>query len=114
MSFYNMINGASLDTFFILPMLGKHPDEYPRFRDCFTSDETHPEFNDHIHVYTRVGSCNRATYVFSVPEQFKEDFALIKDGKIKNISDNYRSELYRVFPKLKDIFDEIFNTKSES
>ncbi len=34
MSLYNMINGVNPATFFILPMLGKHPDEYPRFRDC--------------------------------------------------------------------------------
>lgn len=31
-----MINGVNQATFYILPMLGKHPDEYPRFRDCFT------------------------------------------------------------------------------
>jgi len=28
-----IINGANPSTFFILPMLDKHPDEYPRFRD---------------------------------------------------------------------------------
>jgi hypothetical protein len=36
MSLYNMMNGANPATFFILPMLGeKHPEQYPRFRDCF-------------------------------------------------------------------------------
>lgn len=35
MSLYNMVNGMNQATFFVLPMLGRHPDEYPRFRDCF-------------------------------------------------------------------------------
>ena len=40
MSLYNMLHGVNPSTFFILPMLGeKHPDEYPRFRDCFIGDD---------------------------------------------------------------------------
>lgn len=132
-----MINGVNPTTFFILPMLGKHPETYPRFRDCFTSDEEHPEYDDHIHVYTRVGGGNRgcdfgeeelyehpnfvstfddtfdctyATYVFSIPEQFKSDYDLIKKGKIKEISKEYKDQLYSIFPKLKGKFDEIFNS----
>lgn len=38
MSLYNMLNGVNPCTFLILPMLGKHPDEYPRFRDCFIEE----------------------------------------------------------------------------
>ncbi len=134
MSLYNMINGVNPATFFILPMLGeKHPETYPRFRDCFIE-------NDEIHVYTRVGGGNRnckfgeeelqghpnyirdfddefdstfATYVFSVPEEFKPDFELIKAGKIKDISDKYKKRLYIVFPKLKDNFDKIFTTTTK-
>ena len=132
MSLYNMINGVNPATFFILPMLGeKHPDNYPRFRDCFIE-------NDEIHVYTRVGGGNRncgfgeeelqshpnylrdfdddydctyATYVFSVPNEFKPDFELIKAGKIKEISEKYKERLYLVFPKLKETFDKIFTTE---
>ena len=132
MSMYNMINGVNPATFFILPMLGeKHPDNYPRFRDCFVE-------NDEIHVYTRVGGGNRncgfgeeelqshpnylrdfdddydstyATYVFSVPDEFKPDFELIKLGKIKEISDKYKERLYLVYPKLKETFDKIFTTE---
>lgn len=129
MSFYNMINGATAATFLVLPMLGKHPDEYPRFRNCFLSDEGHPEYNDHIHVYTRVGGGNRnggfgeqdlyahpeyvttfddsfddtyGTYVFKVPEKWKNDFDLFKQGKIKEFSKEYQKEIIRVYPKLKD------------
>jgi len=59
MSFYNMVHGVTPAALLILPMLGKHPDEYPRFRDCFLADQEHPEFDDHIHVFTRVGGGNR-------------------------------------------------------
>lgn len=138
MSLYNMINGMTPAVFFILPMLGKHPDEYPRFRDCFLHDEEHPEYKNHIHVYTRVGGGNRdcgfgeeklyedpnyvttfddsfdstfATYIFKVPEKWKADFDLITTGKLKEISEEYKTELYRIYPKLKEKFDEIFNKK---
>lgn len=132
MSLYNMINGVNPATFFILPMLGeKHPDNYPRFRNCFVD-------NNEIHVYTRVGGRNRncefgeeelqhhpnylrdfddeydstyATYVFSIPDEFKNDFDLITSGKIKEISESYKERLYKVYPKLKDTFDKIFVTE---
>ena len=130
-----MMNGVSNATFFILPMLGKHPDEYPRFRDCFLFDEEHSEYDNYIHVYTRVGGGNRgcgfgedkimehpnfvttfddsfdstyATYVFSIPEKWKNDFNTITNGSIKDISEEYKNELCRVFPKLKEKFNEIF------
>ncbi len=54
MSLYNMINGVNPATFFILPMLGKHPDEYPRFRDCFVGED-----QKSIEILTRVGGGNR-------------------------------------------------------
>jgi len=47
------MNGVNPCVFFILPMLGKHPEEYPRFRDCFVVDEEHPEYDNCIHIYTR-------------------------------------------------------------
>ena len=135
MSMYNMINGATPAVFFILPMLGKHPDEYPRFRDCFLNDGEHPEYNDHIHVYTRTGGGNRADYVeendamrampgfvvdfddsydrtyaswvFEVPEHWKADYEAIKRGAWSEVSDEYLAEMKRVFPKLADKFDEL-------
>lgn len=136
MSLYNLINGATPATFFVLPMLGKHPDQYPRFRDCFLSDQERPEYNDHIHIYTRTGGNNRedyegsnqemqsmpgfvadydddfdntyASWIFKVPEKWASDFAKIKSGNIKEISAEYRAELYRVYPNLKEKFDELF------
>lgn len=131
MSLYNMLSGVNPATFFILPMLGeKHPDEYPRFRDCFVSEE------NEIHVYTRVGGGNRncgygeeelqshpnflrdeddefdttyATYVFCVPEDWKNDFELITSNRIKEISQAYKDRLYKVYPKLKETFDKLFD-----
>ena len=55
MSLYNMINGVQPAAFFVLPMLGKHPDEYPRFRDCFigkvNSDEEIDQFGIPLHKH---------------------------------------------------------------
>lgn len=135
MSLYNMMNGVTQAVFFILPMLGKHPDQYPRFRDCFLSDEDHPEYDDYIHVYTRVGGNNRnagfgeeelyeipefvatfddsfdstfATYVFEVPEKWKADFDLFKQGRIKEFSKEYQNEIIRVFPKLQEKLESLW------
>ena len=130
-----MMFGVTQATFFILPMLGKHPNEYPRFRDCFTADEEHPEFDDHILVYTRVGGDNRddykekiedlrnlpgyvtdyddsfdstfATFVFKIPEKWKNDYKIMKDGSLFDVSDKYKEEIIRVFPKAEDKLREI-------
>lgn len=134
-----MVNGVNPSTFFILPMLGeKHPDEYPRFRDCFTVvDEKN---NYEIHVLTRVGGNNRgqgfgeeelqkhpnylydqdeeedntyATYVFSVPKEWKKDFDKIAEGRVSEVSSEYQDRLRKVFPKLNEKFDIIFGLKTE-
>ena len=140
MSLYNMMHGVkAIPTFFILPMLGKHPDEYPRFRDCFLKDEEHPEYANNIHIYTRTGGGNReeyieenqeiremkgfvgdyddsfdstfASWIFKIPTKWKVDFDKIIVGKISEISEEYKTELYRVFPKLKEKYDAIFSAK---
>lgn len=81
MSLYNMIMGMNPCTFFILPMLGRHADEYPRFRDCFLSDDEHPEYNDHIHVYTRTGGGNRRCW---------------KEAKNRKYCECGRCKIYRI------------------
>ena len=132
MSLYNMLHGVNQATFFILPMLGeKHPDKYPRFRDCwFDKDE------NRICVYTRVGGNNRgcgfgeddlykhplfistedddfdntyATYYFSVPDEFKDDLDKILAGKIRNTSEKYKSRIFKVFPTIKEKLEKILN-----
>ena len=139
MSLYNMMNGVNPLSFFLLPMLGdKHPDEYPRFRDVFLNDEEHPEYNGHIHLYTRVGGGNRgegygeedlydhpnyvttfddsfdctyATYVFSIPEEWKEDCSKILEGKMEEVSKEYQVQVRKVFPKLKEQLDTLWESK---
>lgn len=127
-----MINGVNPATFLILPMLGeKHPDQYPRFRDCFVTED------GSIGVLTRVGGNNRnsgygeevlqshpnylydedeesdntyAMYYFSVPDEWKDDFAKITNGKLLEISQAYKDRLYLVFPKLTEKFNNMFNS----
>ena len=126
MSFYNMLNGVTSATFFILPMLGHHPSAYPRFRDCFTADADHPEYDSHIHVYTRTGGGNRedfaaendwmrdmdhfvtdfddyddstyASWVFKVPEKWQADFdKIIKGTSFSELSEEYRAQIRQVW-----------------
>jgi hypothetical protein len=89
MSLYNMIHGANPATFFVLPMLGKHGEQYPRFRDCFIvphqyemretpalgsiplmvprdGEDAKPDGN--IYVLTRVGGGNRDDYSDAITE----------------------------------------------
>lgn len=133
MSLYNMINGVSPATFIFLPMLGKHPYEYPRFRDCFLTADA-----QHILVYTRVGGNNRncgygeeelykhpnfiktydddfddtyGYYEFSVPDEWKEDFEALKNGE--KPSQKYIDQMCKVYPKLEEKFKELFKEKEE-
>ena len=132
MSFYNMIHGMNPATFLLLPMLGRHPDEYPRFRDCFVGDD-----NDTIVILTRVGGNNRVScgeeilkgfegfirtwdreddntyglYEYSIPERWMDDYRKITLGNLTEISKEYREEMNRVYPKLKDEFEEILKGK---
>lgn len=125
---YNLLCGVNPVTFLILPMLDRHPDEYPRFRDCFVNKEKQ------IVVYTRVGGGNRKCgfheeelykdpnfvntydddfdstygyYVFNVPEKWKSDFDKIMNQE--KPSKEYVEQMCKVFPKLADKFRELFN-----
>ena len=133
MSFYNLMNGVSPATFFMLPMIGMHPIEIPRFRNVFLRDEEHPEYDDNIQVYTRVGGNNRnsgygeeklekhpnfvatfddnfdntyGTYVFSVPEEWKGDYDKIVKAEFHNLSEGYKVRFGEIYLELKDDFLE--------
>lgn len=132
MSLYNMMNGFNPACVFIMPMLGRKQAEWPRFRDCWVTEE------GNIAIYTRVGGGNRncgygeeqlyedpnflntyddeydntyATYEFKVPDKWKADFDLIMDGKIKEVSEEYKAYLKEFFPKLAEegFFDGVFS-----
>lgn len=148
-----MIRGVNQATFYILPMLAdRHPDNYPRFRDCFIGEMSNSKTEKDqfgipvkifdyskktISLYLKIGNGNRkdfveeikelrsfptyvkdydddfdnayAVFLFTIPEEFKIDFDLILEGKIKQTTKEYRERLYKVFPKLKDKFDSLFN-----
>lgn len=138
---YNLINGVSMACLYFLPMLGKHPDEYPRFRDCFLKDAQRPEYDGKIHVYTRVGGGNRldytdaikalqsapgyvadyddgqdstyAMFVFEIPEKWKKDFCRIMNGEHTLVSADYVAQLKKVLPKLSEQIDKHFSGRPE-
>ena len=137
MSLYNMINGFNPACVLIMPMLGRKQDEYPRFRDCFVTEEKN------IAIYTRVGGGNRncgygeeelykdenflttydndfdstyATYEFKVPEKWKADFGKILCGDFASVSVEYIEYLKQFYPKLAEqgVFEKIFNKQEET
>ena len=131
MSLYNMVHGFNPACVFIMPMLGRKQDEWPRFRDCFVTED------NQIAIYTRVGGNNRgqgygeeelykdpnfvktfddsfddtyATYVFNVPEKWKADFDKLMEKKFSETSEEYQTMLREFFPKLNEsgLFDKVF------
>ena len=136
MSLYNMLMGFNPACVVIMPMLGRKQEEYPRFRDCFVTDE------GNIAIYTRVGGGNRdcgygeeelyedenfittyddeydstyGTYEFRVPEKWKADFDLIINGKSSEVSQEYIDYVKAFYPKLaaEGLIDKIFGKVSE-
>lgn len=132
MSLYNMINGYNPACLLILPMLGRKQEDYPRFRDCYVTDE------NNIAIYTRVGGGNRncgfgedalyddenfiktyddefdetyATYEFKVPDRWKNDFNKILNSKMSDVSNEYIEYLKNFYPKLagEGIIDMLFS-----
>lgn len=122
MSLYNMLCGFSPACFWLMPMLGRKQEEWPRFRDCFLGEN-----KDTIVIYTRVGGGNRECgygeeelykdpnfvktwdddydstygyYEFKVPEKWRSDFDKIVAGEAKSVSEEYKALLTEFFPKL--------------
>lgn len=131
MSLYNMIAGANPCVFFVLPVLGAgHPDNFPRFRDCFVGVEGDPKHDKHIIVFTRTGGGNREHYIdennwirsipgfvgdwddgfdstyanwaFEIPDEWREDVAKFLGGEGKSTSDRYKALIVSTFPKIED------------
>src|SRR5699024_5755351 len=49
-----------------------------------------------------------ATFVFNVPDEFKEDYKKVVDGKLEDTSKSYQERFRKVFPKLEDTYDKVF------
>lgn len=119
----------------VMPMLGRKQEEYPRFRGCFIEDGK-------IAIYTRVGGGNRgcgygeeelykdpnfvstydddfdstyATYLFNVPEKWKQDFEKITSGKLSEVSDEYYEHVCEFYPLLakEGLIKAIFREEQE-
>lgn len=122
MSLYNAIMGFNPACIYFLPMLGRKQDEYPRFRDCFITNDS-----KRILIYTRVGGNNRnsgygeeklyedpnfystydddfdstyGNYEFTVPERWKEDFDHIVNMEMDKVSDEYVAYVEEFYPLL--------------
>lgn len=137
MSLYNAIAGFSSECVTLLPMLGIEPKDYPRFRDCFLTDD------NTIAIFTRVGGNNRnqgygeeilykhpnfyttyddkydstyGVYVFTIPSKWSKDFNKIVSGKFEDVSDDYVSQVKEIYPELAEIgiIDLIFKRKQDS
>lgn len=137
MSLYNMLMGFNPSCVVIMPMLGRKQDEWPRFRDCFVTEEKN------IAIYTRVGGGNRncgygeeelykdpnfiktydddydstyATYEFRVPEKWKNDFDVIVEGNLKSVSDEYYNYVCEFYPILNEngVLKKIFQRDEEN
>lgn len=137
MSLYNMVCGVKPAAFFVLPVLGKHPEEYPRFRDCFIGDEEQPKTDGKIIIYTRTGGGNRASYgeenaaitqmdgyqfdyddsfdstfanfVFDIPEKWGDDVNKALTGKLNETSQEYQDMICTTFPKIEDKLRGMFD-----
>ena len=135
MSLYNAMFGFNPACVVIMPMLDRKQDEYPRFRDCFVKDGM-------IAIYTRVGGNNRgcgygeeelykdpnfvttyddefdstyATYLFNVPEKWKDDFDKIMNNDF-HVSDEYYEHVKSFFPKLAEegVIDSLFRSINDN
>ena len=133
MSMYNALMGFNPACLLIMPMLGRKQEEYPRFRDCFISED-----KKHIDIYTRVGGGNRnrgygeeelykdenfvetfddafdstyATYRFKVPTKWQKDFDNIITGEWQDISQEYINTIKAMYPKLAEsgVIDKILS-----
>lgn len=132
MSMYNLIHGVNPSCLLVFPMLERKQEDWPRFRDCFISDD-----RNHIDVLCRVGGPVRycgygeevlyedenfvetfdleedptyAIYRFNVPKKWKDDFDKIIAIKPDEVSDEYVEHLRNFFPLLneKGVIDDVF------
>ena len=133
---YNLMNGVQPITFLLLPILfEQHPDNLPRFRDCFLAAEGKPHLDGKIILVTRVGGPNRNTgygeqvytdhpqfietwdwqadntyglYAFDCPEKWQADFDLVQQTALKQCSEEYKQLVLSRFPKLTTLLNSWF------
>jgi len=52
------------------------------------------------------------TYIFNVPEKWKEDYDRVVEGKFSELSSEYQKVLYAFYPKLHSFYDNVIKNKS--
>jgi hypothetical protein len=122
---YNMLFGYNTACAFLLPMLTDEKPEkfFPRFRDCGLGSD-----RNSIVVFTRTGGGNREAYaeenakiaslptyrcdydddfdctyayfVYDVPKEWRNDFELLKDSRLDELSDAYLERIHKCFPSI--------------
>jgi hypothetical protein len=119
-----MSEQQNLALFLLMPITGQHPEWFPRFRDCFLMDESHPEHDGKLQVLTRAGGDFKSdyvkhikiveehphyveqvediekgtlTFIFNIPEIFNDDLEKIQANKIDETSLVYKELCKRVF-----------------
>ncbi len=143
-NFYQAMHGINPATFFLLPLLGVHPDQIQRFRDCFHGDMLMEKTAGLIVVYTRTGGYYRTaegyeegiqflkgiggykfdfdqpsdtTYAFwcyEIPALFADDVAKVMEGRYSETSEEYKQKVLGIYPKLRDKLSPLFYPKLEA
>lgn len=129
-SLYKRIKEINPASFVILPMLDtKKYIDYPGFMNCYATD------NNEICIYTEImeslqdtklieeifnsnpyyirtedntDKFNYTRSYFSIPSEWQEDFSKIVSGRLKYLSEGYKTRLIEVYPELDRHFPIIF------
>ena len=127
MNLYQWVNGINPATFHFLPMLGNHPDMYPRFRDCFIVEYKFQIIDgmpfmrpveggrkDLIFILTRTGGGNREDYqeqidwMRSLPgfiEDYDEEFDSTFAFFVYKIPEKWQPEMDSFNDETTDVFE---------
>ena len=126
---YNLMNGVNPATFFFLPMLGKHPDSYPRFRDCFVRKDKkililtrlgHEDYEEeqeemralpnYLNDYVMEDDPTYRMFMYKCPSEWESDWDCLINGK--RPSNTYINRMCEVYPKLEEKFRKMYEEMS--
>lgn len=98
----NLINKKQKEISVYTRVGGGNRDEYEKeIKELRSIPEYITDYDDDF-------DCTFATFVFKCPTKWEKDFDLVCEGELKKISKEYLKQLYKIYPKLKDKFDEFF------
>lgn len=126
---YNLMNGVNPATFFFIPMLGKHPDFYPRFRDCFVREDKkifiltrlgHEDYEEeqeemralpnYLSDFVMEDDPTYRMFVYKCPSEWESDWDFLINGK--KPSNAYIDRMCEVYPKLEEKFRKMYEEVS--